>query len=157
MKKTLIILILGLILISGCGNLNANNNAQTYTKEQCEEFKTFEVWDTTSFVSGIINFNYLSSGCKDYQILKCRNIDRKFIEEKFPEEKYSSTRAHNSRILCYLSLAIEYRDSDICNYISEEKDFDVYWYCLSLTIYGQSSCSNIKDDYWHEQCIKDVE
>lgn len=60
------------------------------------------------------------------------------------------------RGICLLNMALKYQDSDICDYLSNIRDYDKYWYCTARLRYGKSACSHIDSDYWLKECLKDV-
>ena len=58
--------------------------------------------------------------------------------------------------ICFLNMAINYNDKEICDYIFNIGSYDTYWYCKGRLDYGKSVCSNIDDDYWLQKCLENT-
>lgn len=98
--------------------------------------------------------------CKDYQIIKCRQIDK--TNPNYEDIEYF--RIFMSKTNCFYNLAIYQNDEEICDYIEVRYGYSDYdysqsymWLCKAELAYGRSACSYIEDDYIFSMCLKHTE
>ena len=95
-------------------------------KNACEEM-------TDSF-----KFKQYIYGCKDYQILKCKKLTSLDSD------------------LCFAFMAINYKDENICEYVSKQQNPDVYWYCSAITNRESKNCANIESIDLLKSCLENT-